>query len=433
MCSKTSLEAVLAEQRSNLNGLITQTQQLEVQQDKLAEDARHTSSLLRDLRREHRELLKDFTQLREEFCAVRDCLTAANVVTKPAVNRNLSRRRAPMVLKKVLEEPGLSLTFGSIAGVVGCLRVRETSKGLCGGISTCLPLLRKRMPPEIYVLGGKNDSSPALATAECFSPLHGEWRSLPPMAARRYGCAAATVNGLLYVVGGHDGHKVLASAERFDPTKGSWSRLPDMPTPRSRCAAVSMRGCLHVLGGRTCDGRPNAALPTERFDPARGVWQVLPASPLAHLGCAAAEVSGSIYAVGVSADRSMIVERFDPTSGSWSTLSAQPRHRFGVAAAAVAGALYVVGGHNGQKAVAELERCELRSGAKARWDSLPPAPTPRHGAAATAAAGALYIVGGDDGQSLASVERFDTAAKQWCRLPPLPTGRFGCAAAAAWR
>lgn len=129
----------------------------------------------------------------------------------------------------------------------------------------------------------------------------------------------------------------------------------------------------------------------------------------------------------------MIVERFEPTSGSWSTLSAQPRHRFGVAAAAVAGALYVVGGHNGQKAVAELERCELRSGAKARWDSLPPAPTPRHGAAATAAAGALYIVGGDDGQSLASVERFDTAAKQWCRLPPLPTGRFGCAAAAAWR
>lgn len=158
MCSKTSLEAVLAEQRSNLNGLITQTQQLEVQQDKLAEDARHTSSLLRDLRREHRDLLKDFTQLREEFCAVRDCLTAANVVTKPAVNRNLSRRRAPMVLKKVLEEPGLSLTFGSIAGVVGCLRVRETSKGLCGGISTCLPLLRKRMPPEIYVLGVRSRS-----------------------------------------------------------------------------------------------------------------------------------------------------------------------------------------------------------------------------------------------------------------------------------
>ncbi|OLP81660.1 Kelch-like protein 4 [Symbiodinium microadriaticum] len=342
------------------------TSATEVQQDKLAEDARHTSSLLRDLRREHRELLKDFTQLREEFCAVRDCLTAANVVTKPAVNRNLSRRRAPMVLKKVLEEPGLSLTFGSIAGVVGCLRVRETSKGLCGGISTCLPLLRKRMPPEIYVLGGKNDSSPALATAECFSPLHGEWRSLPPMAARRYGCAAATVNGLLYVVGGHDGHKEAKTTTNGDGPTGDLrsAAMTGTRTPRSRCAAVSMRGCLHVLGGRTCDGRPNAALPTERFDPARGVWQVLPASPLAHLGCAAAEVSGSIYAVGVSADRSMIVERFEPTSGSWSTLSAQPRHRFGVAAAAVAGALYVVGGHNGQKAVAELERCELRSGAK---------------------------------------------------------------------
>ena len=51
------------------------------------------------------------------------------------------------------------------------------------------------MPPDIYVLGGKNDSAAALCTVECFSPLSGEWRVMPPMMVKRYGCAACTLGG----------------------------------------------------------------------------------------------------------------------------------------------------------------------------------------------------------------------------------------------
>ncbi|CAK8985297.1 unnamed protein product [Durusdinium trenchii] len=430
MCSRSNVEALLEEHGSSLHGLATQQQALEKRQDLLAQEAQQRNLQLHELRREHRKLLKDFHELRDEYGAVRDCLTAANVVTTPNLCRHLSRRRAPRVFKRILEEPGLAMVLGSVMGVMSSMRLRETAH-VADGLSKCLGLLKKRMPPDIYVLGGKNDSSPALCAVECFSPLRGEWQAVPPMRVSRYGCAAATLNGLLYVVGGHDGQKALASAERFDPTVKKWSRLPDMPTPRSRCAAVAVKGRLHVLGGRA-ESRLTSpqALPTERFDPRTCKWEALPAMPLAPLGCAAAELKGTIYAVGVNADRSMIVEVFDPAACTWSARAPVPRHRFGVAAASVAGSLYIAGGHNGQKAVAELERCDLRK--QGHWEQLPPAPSARHGSAAAAAGGSFYLIGGDDGKSLATVERFDPMLKRWVTLPPLPTGRFGCAAAAAW-
>ncbi|CAJ1388774.1 unnamed protein product, partial [Effrenium voratum] len=423
----TSWQALVAEQRSIVHDLLSQTQLLELRQDRLTQEAQRAGEEMKSLREGHQQLLKDFGNLQEEFGAARDCLTGANLVSRPALDRKLSRRRAPRVLQTAVEDPGLSLALGHALGVVGCMRFRETTRGLSQGLGKCLPLLKKRMPPDIYVLGGKNDSSPALATVECFSPLHGEWRAVPPMTVKRYGCAAATVNGQLYVVGGHDGQKTVASAERFDPSLNRWTRLPDLLMARSRCAAVAARGALHVLGGRS---ESRAALPTERFSTSTNKWQALPPMPLAPLGCAAAELSGFIYAVGVNADRNMIVEVFDPVTCRWSTVAPVPRHRFGVAAAAVAGSLYIAGGHNGQKAVAELERCDCNK--KGHWELLPNAPNARHGSAAAAAAGSFYLIGGDDGKSLASVERFDPTLKCWVTLPPLPTGRFGCAAAVAW-
>lgn len=428
MCTRSSVEALLEEHGQSLRSVLEQQQLLERRHDLLSQEVRQRNGQLQDLRREHRQLLKDFHELRDEYSAVRDCLTQARVLRKAELELHLSRRRAPRVLKRLLEEPGLALSLGCVMGVIGSMHLRETAQSLSDGLGKCLKLLKKRMPPDIYVLGGKNDSSAALCNVECFSPLRGEWQVMPPMTVKRYGCAACTLGNLLYVVGGHDGQKALGSAERFDPSASKWSRLPNMLTPRSRCAAVAVKGRLHVLGGRAESRSVPHALATERFDPNTFKWEALPAMPLAPLGCAAAELHGSIYAVGVNADRNMIVEVFDSSASSWSTLAPMPRHRFGVAAAQVAGSLYIAGGHNGQKAVAELERCDLRR--RGHWEQLPCAPSARHGSAA-AAAGFFYLIGGDDGKSLATVERFDPILKRWATLPPLPTGRFGCAAAAA--
>jgi len=237
------------------------------------------------------------------------------------------------------------------------------------------------------------------------------------------------------VAGGHDGQVALASAERFSPLEGTWETLPSMPTARSRCAAAAVEGKLYIIGGRDSrSSSPTSA--TERLDTRSGRWEAVPPLPMAlePLGCAAAVLAGDIYVVGLDVDRQMSVGRFDPQVMRWLSLPvlrSTPGQRFGCTAAACSGAVYFLGGHDGHQAVASTERFDPQNGGCC-LEQLPSAPTPRHGCAAAVASGVVYVLGGDDGKSLAAAEAFDPSRFAWESLPPLPTGRFGCAAAAAW-
>ena len=66
-----------------------------------------------------------------------------------------------------------------------------------------------------------------------------EWQALPDMSVPRRGCAAACLDGLLYVAGGRsDQLEELASAECYDPISRQWRSLPDMSIPRVSCAVA---------------------------------------------------------------------------------------------------------------------------------------------------------------------------------------------------
>jgi len=409
------LQSLLADHRAQLQQITQHGYDLE--------EAHRLFKIQQDIMRQ------DLGNLREECEALRDCLHYSRVLTKGQLQSRRSARRATGVFRVMLQASELALALGTATGVSTARRLCEVSKAHGSNMRTVMPTLCRKLPPEVFVFGGKNDSSVALATAECFSVGSGKWRPLPPMPTARYGCASAALDGLLYVVGGHDGKKVLPVAERFHPATSRWECLPPMPTARSRCAAASVRGMLYVIGGRDSRQRVTSA---ECFDPSVGQWQWLPPMPLAPLGCAAAALKGKLYVVGVDDQREMAVESFDPYAFQWHGLPPQPRtpkQRFGCAAATVSSALHVVGGHDGQQPVATMERFSISSGL---WETLPQLPTPRHGCAATAIAGVLYVVGGDDTRSLTAAERYDPKLKRWETMPPLPTGRFGCAAASAW-
>ena len=63
------------------------------------------------------------------------------------------------------------------------------------------------------------------------------------MSVARNGCAAVSMEGVLYVVGGSSGAlaggaTALASAECYDPATRQWRALPAMSVARHACAAV---------------------------------------------------------------------------------------------------------------------------------------------------------------------------------------------------
>ena len=70
------------------------------------------------------------------------------------------------------------------------------------------------------------------------------------MSVARLGCAAVSMEGVLYVVGGKsDLDTTLASAECYDPATRQWRALPAMSVARYACAAECLEGCVYVVGG----------------------------------------------------------------------------------------------------------------------------------------------------------------------------------------
>jgi hypothetical protein len=171
----------------------------------------------------------------------------------------------------------------------------------------------------LYVVGGYDGN--ILASAECYDPSTRAWRALPDMSVERYWCAAACVDGLLYVVGGSDGDLLartpLASAECYDPSTGEWRALPDMSVARDGFAAASVDGILYVVGG--CDENNAALASAECYDPSTGAWQALPDMSVERSGCAAACVDGLLYVVGGKDALGFVAsaECYDPATKQW--------------------------------------------------------------------------------------------------------------------
>jgi N-acetylneuraminic acid mutarotase len=73
------------------------------------------------------------------------------------------------------------------------------------------------------------------------------------METPRAGCAAAVLDGRIFVAGGEgnpdDVSGVFAQLEVYDPSDDTWSQLPPMPTPRHGTGAAAVDGMLIIPGG----------------------------------------------------------------------------------------------------------------------------------------------------------------------------------------
>jgi hypothetical protein len=310
----------------------------------------------------------------------------------------------------------------------------------------------------LIVVGGWNDVVTHLLEPECYDELEppglSPWRALPPippMRTARYACAAASADGLLFVLGGGKAEVVdltttaadLRSATSYDPSTGMWTRLPNMLVERHASAATSMGGLVYVVGGlKTSDNNGTAS--AECYDPSILQWRRLPDMSVKRYWCAAACVNDVMYVVGgfAAADGTQgaslsSAESYDPVTGTWQTLPSMSVARYGCAAGCVDGRLYVVGGAGAGNS--SLASAECYDPAVRQWHALPSMSTARGECAAACVDGLLYVMGGTHGpcngrksasSALASAECYDACARQWRALPDMRAARRGCAAVA---
>ncbi len=252
------------------------------------------------------------------------------------------------------------------------------------------------------------------------------WVTKAPMPTALYGMGTATINGVLYVVGGvNDRNEVLGMVEAYDPVTDAWSPRASLPTPRFDLGATAINGVLYAVGGYTYGYPPRTTV--EAYDPTTDTWTTKASMPTGRGLLGVTAINGILYAVGGDGGPRETVEAYDPTTNSWTTKASMPTGREGLGVTAINGILYAVGGD--QTGLDELATVEAYDPSTNTWTAKASMPTKREGLGVTAINGILYAVGGDQNASggtvLATVEAYDPTTNTWATRASMPTARWG--------
>ena len=185
-----------------------------------------------------------------------------------------------------------------------------------------------------------------------------------PEAVASFG--AATLDGWIYVYGGHTGtahdhskDNLSQSFRRRRVQGGDWEELP-MQTPLQGLALVPHQGAIYRIGGMTAknaadeDADLHSSQAFAKFDPATKKWTQLSPLPVGRSSHDAVVIDGRIYIVGGwnlnggeegDWQTDALVFDLNDTGNGWTTID-QPFLRRALAATQFGNKLYVIGGMN---------------------------------------------------------------------------------------
>jgi N-acetylneuraminic acid mutarotase len=280
------------------------------------------------------------------------------------------------------------------------------------------------------------------------STLPNSWISRAPMPTARKGLVAASVNGIVYAIGGwKNGQNTrLTTVEAYNPattTLVAWTTKAPLPAGRylPNGAAV-INGKIYVPGGLSGLG-PTRSLFV--YNPATNSWTSKALMPIASYGGASAAIDGKLYVLatgpGTEGDFSDPTRlfRYDPATNTWMERAQAPHHHHRGVARAINGKLYVAGGMTRNfEATSDAgpepqpwAELDVYDPALNTWVSGVAMPEARYGGSAGVVNGKLYVAGGwKTGPSqVSTLEVYDPATNTWAARADMPTARGSAGAA----
>ena len=255
-----------------------------------------------------------------------------------------------------------------------------------------------------------------------------------------------TVNGKLYVIGGHiivgQMWEGIAQTDVYNPGANQWTRLADAPQRISEAAVAAVGSCIYMAGGYITHSNGQQTFATcdvFSYDTATNVWSTVAALPQARGAGALVAIGNVLHYVGGSD-----INRVDRTDhwildlGSvnprWQPATQLPaaRNRFG--ATVLDGKIYAVGGQTGfdNGAICKRDVYVFDPLHPLNWTLAASLPfNESHiGASTFTLNGAIIVIGGDNsvGRFLASVTQYNPVTNSWTSLAPLPQARFAAVA-----
>ena len=289
------------------------------------------------------------------------------------------------------------------------LALADISKGTW---TTAAPALTQRtevaaaaIAGKIYVVGGFN--KPNLQNAlkfaisnevEVYDTASDSWSNTTPLPEGRHHAGIASLNGLLYVVGGFTKSfmsiwDAVSTVYQYNPVTQEWRELASMPTARGALGVTVYQNRLYAIGGY--DGKHNSGA-VEVFDPQTNTWSSGASIPTLRDHLAVVTAGNRIYAIGGRPDldyhRNMgTVEEYDPHTNQWRSRASLPTPRSGITAGVINDWIYVIGGESGKGTFNTNEAYHL---ATDQWHTMTPMPTARHGLGSAVVDRRLYAISG---------------------------------------
>jgi N-acetylneuraminic acid mutarotase len=220
------------------------------------------------------------------------------------------------------------------------------------GLSMPIPTLESAaatLDGMIFVIGGQNNSGVAIANVQIYNPANNHWSTGVPLRVPTVAASAAVVNNLLYVFGGAVNGAATGNVWAYNPTTKTWTREKPMPTPRGATSAVVRGTFVYVIGGTffAIVERYNTANNTWSEEPSMLEPKQFPAAGL--LGTTIVAADGATAYAQISSE----VEGYDPASDAgWMTLASDPTTRVGSCYGVISGKLYNAGGYPANSAPA---------------------------------------------------------------------------------
>jgi len=241
---------------------------------------------------------------------------------------------------------------------------------------------------RLFVTGGLGGTMKAV---DAFDLPAGVAVKVAPLATGRYGHGAASVGGLVYVVGGSDGTKSLASMHVYIPSVDEWYATTPMSTPRWYLGVCAFEEKVYAIGGYSGSAWLASA---ESYDPTTKTWTSIASMTMKRGGHAVGVLGGQVYAIGGydGASDFSSVERYDPKTNKWSAVHAMENHRRYLSVGVVGEKLYTIGGEDDR--AGPIKSVEVYDVTTNDWSHAADMPFRCYAAGAASFGGFVYVAGG---------------------------------------
>ncbi|GAA6224628.1 kelch-like protein 36 [Lates japonicus] len=194
----------------------------------------------------------------------------------------------------------------------------------------------------LIAVGGRNDTG-ALSSVEVYCPAEDSWSYVAGLPRFTYGHAGTVHRGVVYISGGHDyqigPYRRDVLSYNLSQDSDVWVECQAMSVARGWHCMASLNHLIYAIGGS--DDHEDTTerfdiLQVESYDPRSGQWTRMAGLLLPNSEAGIAVWTGKIYVLGGYSWESMAFSRatqvYDPEIGSWSRGPDLPKRIAGASA-----------------------------------------------------------------------------------------------------